>query len=122
MVSQLNLISFLSSFPWSFQSLLGYFVEVVYDVIISEAYFISNGTLILLFISLCVHHRAFLRCFEVYADKLNVIPSKVRRDSSVKMDEKKKLLFELIRFHASIKWYDSFRFSLNHSNEKLFKF
>ncbi|XP_055309884.1 odorant receptor 82a-like [Sitodiplosis mosellana] len=90
-------------FPWSFQSPLGYFVEVIYDVIISEAYFIANGALILLFISLCVHHRAFLRCFKLFTCKLDLIQTNGRKKSNKKPDDKKKALFELIRFHVSIK-------------------
>lgn len=48
-----------SSLPWNEETPLGYIAEIGFNIAIDQAYMISNGALLLLFISICLHHQAF---------------------------------------------------------------
>lgn len=82
------------SLPWNQTSLLGYFGELFLSFIIGGAYLSSNALFLLTFISMCLHHQAFLQIF---------------RDLTLDLDHcnenrtDKKLLFKLIDFHYTVK-------------------
>lgn len=82
------------SLPWDQETFLGYIGEMVVSMICMEGYLIDNGALLLLFISMCLHHQAFYRMFRNSLCKLNR-PDKRRND--------KEHLCNLIRFHISVK-------------------
>lgn len=87
-----------NSTPWDQQSLLGYFGDVCFIELFSHMYLFVNGAFLLLFISLCVHHREFYEIVRYLALQLDHADTQ-RND--------KKLLCQLIRFHASAKeWVD----------------
>lgn len=82
------------SLPWNQETLVGYIGEIWFDVIVSESYFITNGAILLLFMSICLHHQAFYRMFEKSVQELDHFDSK-RNDEE--------LLCNLIRFHVRSK-------------------
>lgn len=82
-----------SSLPWNQNTPVGYFFEICYDITTGETYLIS-GSGILLFISLCQFHHAFLKMLQHSLRQLDH-PDKTRND--------KQFLCELIRFHVSVK-------------------
>lgn len=61
--------------------------------------FISNGAILLLFISLCLHHRGFYKVFRYSAFQLNT-PDRNRNDEEH--------LRQMIHFHVSVKKWESF--------------
>lgn len=86
-------ISFFSSLPWNTNTLIGYAGEIVFHLITGALYLHLNGVIMLLFIALCLHHRAF---YQMFCQKLQ------------KFDEKhnsnpKQFLCELIEFHILVK-------------------
>lgn len=78
------------SLPWNQHTLIGYFGETFATLLIGEAYGIANGSLLLLFVSLCMHHQAFYQMFQYSTSKLE----------SRNAQEQ---LCKLIRFHSSVK-------------------
>lgn len=83
-----------SSLPWNQETLFGYFSEICISMICIEAYLIDNGELLLLFISMCLHHQAFHRMFQNSLKKLDRI-NKNRNNEEY--------ICGLIRFHISVK-------------------
>lgn len=83
-----------SSLPWNQETPLGYFGEICISMVCIEAYLIDNGALLLLFISMCLHHRTFFIMFENTLKKLNHLKQK---------HHQKQLICNLIRFHISVK-------------------
>lgn len=77
------------SFPWDQTTYVGYVTEIIATVLIVCGYLILNGIPLLLFISICLHHRAFYRVFKQKIDKIK------------QWDEI--FLCDLVRFHASVK-------------------
>lgn len=70
---------------------MGYFAEIWFHIYYFEAYYIS-GSILLLFIAICLHHQAFYKIFQNKLQKLN---------HSDERDNSKKLVFQVIRFHSS---------------------
>lgn len=66
-------------------------VTIFGDVYASESF-----TLLLFFVSICLHHRAFYRMFKHWIDKRN----RQQRNDSDEM-----FLCDLIRFHIMVKEY-----------------
>lgn len=58
------LISRSKSLPWNQQTPFGCFWEIVYHIVVGEVYLFLNGTFLLFFVSLCLHHRAFYERFQ----------------------------------------------------------
>lgn len=77
------------SLPWNQDTYIGYLAEIIISNLSAYGFFILNGTSLLLFVSLCIHHRAFSKMFK---HKIN---------NSEKCDAI--LLSDLIRFHISAK-------------------
>lgn len=44
-----------------------------YEIMVVEIYFITIGSMLLLFISLCFHHRAFHRMFQQWINDWNTL-------------------------------------------------
>lgn len=72
----------------------GYIAEIVYCCFGGEAYILSNGVILLLFVSICLHHKAFYQMFKHAAIKFDE-PDKNRNDHEY--------ICDLIRFHVKIK-------------------
>lgn len=87
-------MSYFFSLPWDQSTLYGYSAQIAFSIIINEAYMIANGAPLLLFISICLHHRAFYQMFLHSVCKLNCADEK-QNDLEV--------LIQLIRFHMTIK-------------------
>lgn len=63
-------------------------------IFFGQVYLISNGATLLLFISLCLHHRAFYKMFQRIAIKLD----RPNGDHNIR-----EILCEIIQFHSSAK-------------------
>lgn len=84
------------SLPWNEETPLGYSAEIGFNIAIDQAYMISNGALLLLFISICMHHQAFHQIICQMVTELN-------DSSNEQQNENKKNLAEIIRFQMMIK-------------------
>lgn len=84
----------LYSLPWDQTKPLGYMGEALFFNAAGQAYTISNGVFLILFISMCIYHRVFYDMFSHSIDKWN------HRNKNHCPD---KILRHLIRFHISIK-------------------
>lgn len=80
------------SLPWNQETPLGYSAEIGFNIAIDQAYMISNGALLLLFISICMNHQAFNEIIGQMVAKLNEGPN-----------DNMENLAEIIRFQMKIK-------------------
>lgn len=92
---ELNKISyFCHRLPWDQSKLSGYVAEKCLDLLIGGTYFLPLAAVLLLFISLCLHHRTFHQMFDhklLQMGKLN------------RAQNEKELICFLIRFHTTVK-------------------
>lgn len=77
--------------PWDQTTLLGYFGEIFINVLILGGYLLTNGALLLLFMSICVYHQTFSKMFKHLIVEMN----------QDKMKEK--YICSLTSFHISTK-------------------
>lgn len=82
------------SLPWNQQTLIGYSAEFVFVALFCGIYFISNGSFVLLFISICLHHRAFLQMFQQLVNEFDPLNTNGNHPE---------LYRKCIRFHISVK-------------------
>lgn len=80
--------------PWNQSTFLGYFVEIFGGILYSEGYYLQNGVLLLLFLSICIHHQAFYKMFQYLTVELN-------HDDGNRCVQKH--MGKLVRFHVSAK-------------------
>lgn len=85
-----------SSLPWDQSTPHGYFADVLFCIASGECYLIINGTLLILFVSICWHHQAFYERFRHSVLELNYPRNKSNANE---------ILCELIRFHTTVKEY-----------------
>lgn len=78
--------------PFNQSTYWGYFGETTFNTITCGAFFIVNGTVMVLFISICLYHKAFYEVFEHSLKNLDS-RSKVRRSESI--------ICGIIRFRSS---------------------
>ncbi|XP_055306184.1 odorant receptor 85b-like [Sitodiplosis mosellana] len=83
--------------PWDQTTLFGYFSEIIYNILISEAYMLYNGAVLIPFISICLHHWAF---YKIFCHLLRYLD---RHDEN---RNDKEFVCDIIDFHNSIKrWF-----------------
>lgn len=80
--------------PWNEKTFIGYICMTLFDIVAIEYYMIISGSLLLTFISICLHHRAFYKRFRCSVYKLEK-PDEHKND--------KEILCEMIRFHITAK-------------------
>lgn len=80
--------------PWNQQTQIGFFIEIVFTTCVGEIYLIVNGSFLLLFISICLHHQAFSKMFQYFVQKFT-------KDDEYQ--NHKDFLCHLFRFHVSVK-------------------
>ena len=73
----------------------GYFGEQMALILCGGLYMIGLGVILLLFVSICVHHQAFCKIFEYSIDEWNQCDDKNQNDE--------KFIFDLMQFHISVK-------------------
>lgn len=96
-----------NSLPWDRETPLGYFGEIWFGTVSGQPYFLLNGVILLLFISMCLHHRAFFAIFQHNLRDLD----KANRKRDIKAT--KYFICELIRFHSMVKgWIEINLFSV----------
>lgn len=88
-----NCLNEFSSLPWNQDTVLGYLGEICFNIVTGEAY-LASTSIILFFISMCLHHRAFYHIFRHSVSKINHLDKKRTN---------KEILCEVIRFHISVK-------------------
>lgn len=81
-------------FPWNQQKLSGYVAEKCLDLLIGGTYFLALAAVLLLFTSLCLHHRTFLKMFKY-------VLAKIGKSNHNGLDTE--TVCDLIRFHTKIK-------------------
>lgn len=81
------------SLPWNQQTLLGYFGEICFSILMGESFLLFNS-LILLFISISLHHQAFYKRFKHSLRE-------IERPGEKRNNER--FLCELVRFHITIR-------------------
>lgn len=112
---QFYLFTIRHSLPWDQTTPFGYFMEMCVSLPFGAAYYIINGTLLILFVSICLHHQAFYEMFSYSVNSLQVVHGH---------HIKKKILNDLVRFHIAVKeWVQEFlTFGQNFTLEQNFKF
>lgn len=66
-------LAFICSLPWDQSTMTGYFGEIFYVIAIIQAYMFMNGSILLLFVSICLVHQAFSKMFLNTLNQLNDI-------------------------------------------------
>lgn len=84
------------SLPWNQDTLVGYIGEIAYCCFVGEAYILSNGVILLLFVSICLHHKAFYQMYE------NAVIKLTEFDKNQNIHEYNNIC-DLVRFHVTIK-------------------
>ena len=79
--------------PWNQQTPIGLLCEFMVQFAVAESYWINCGSILLLFISINLHNRAF---FEMFRHLLQTLDWANERNEQ-------HLLHELIHFHNSVK-------------------
>lgn len=92
------------SLPWDQSTLLGYFLEQMFYIVMCIAYFSVIGSLLIPFMSICIHYRAFYQIVRHLIDQWNTC-STVEKHRSSNFSNDQKFLFDLIRFDVSFKRY-----------------
>lgn len=82
--------------PWDVETAIGYCGEITFHTYAGQGYIFFNGTLLLLFIAICLHHQAF---YKVHQHLLNAFD---RVDERRNNEEH---LRKLINFQVSIRRY-----------------
>lgn len=82
------------SLPWDQSTPWGYFGETCFNILLAISYLIFNGPILMLFIFIALHFRAF---YEMFRHSLQEL------DQSKGNGNKKRILIKLIRFHVSAK-------------------
>lgn len=89
-----NIFDGIDSLPLNQSTLFGYSFEIALGNYISEAYFLASGSLLVLFISMCLHHKTFSKMLRFEASILDH-RNKSRNDIEH--------LSKMICFHVSVK-------------------
>lgn len=84
----------LFSFPWNENTIYGYTATIFTHTAFGETYLISNGSTLLLFVSICWYHRAFFERFQYSIRKL---------DQPNKLSKTKDILCDVVCFHNTVK-------------------
>lgn len=87
-------LNFILRLPWNKRTLRGYFYEICFDSVFGDTYLLANSSLLLLFISICLHHKEFAKRLSHSLRKL---------DYDDKARNNKDFLCELMNFHISVK-------------------
>lgn len=80
--------------PWNQSTIIGYFGDVCFMLVIAELFMFVHGVVSLLFISICLHHRAFCAVYRQFIGA--GAPDNMENDGH-------KFICRLIRFHVLVK-------------------
>lgn len=69
-------------------------MEIIFVAFYAASYFFANGSSLLFFVSICLHHEAFYKIFHKLTCRMDVI------DGNQELEEH---IFKTIRFHVSTK-------------------
>lgn len=72
-------MDFFRSVPWNPNTIVGYIGETYMNLIMGGCYLVFNGTILLPYISICLHHNAFSKIFRHFLQKFNHL-DKYRND------------------------------------------
>lgn len=88
------------SLPWDQTTLWGYFSEVVSLIGVIIGYFIPISTILMLFVSMCLYHRAF---YEIFEHSIDQFQQQNNGESPIEDQCEMKSIDDLIHFHISVK-------------------
>lgn len=80
--------------PWNQTTFWGYFAEIGVDCFFAMSYLIANGTILIFYLSICIHLKEFYEIFKSSIEKWNTLNRNY---------DDFKFMADLIRFHASIR-------------------
>lgn len=89
-----NTGEFHSRLPWNQSTYFGYFGEIAFSIITTEAYFLVVGSVFLLFISMCLYYWSFCEMVDKSISMWNELDGNRFDFDSIR---------DLIRFHMSVK-------------------
>ena len=82
------------SLPWNQTTLLGYFGESTFMMFSGETFVYANGIMMLIFISICIHHLAFYEMLKYSIEKWNRLK---------KNQNDERFICNQIHFHNTVK-------------------
>lgn len=88
----------ISRLPWDQETFIGYIAEIICIVVTDEGYLLTSGSILLLYISMCLHHRAF---YEMFRHLLRT------REHQNRVKNQLEWIYDVIRFHSSVKWWNA---------------
>lgn len=80
--------------PWDQTTIFGYFGTILFSTICADVYLFMNGSILLLFVSICLHHQAFSQIVHDLAIQL---------DAQKSTNDARAMICNLIEFHLSVK-------------------
>lgn len=80
--------------PWNQSTFLGYIAEQNLMCFFGGTYMVGDGVVLLLFVSICMHHQAFYEMFEFSINEWNQLDANPNDDQ---------FILDQIRFHISVK-------------------
>lgn len=81
--------------PWDQTTFLGYIGEINSIAYFGFTYMVEDCMILLFFVSICMHHQAFHEIFEHSINNHDA--------NSNNSDDNQQFIFDLIRFHVSVK-------------------
>lgn len=89
--------------PWNQSTIFGYFAEIAFFLMITGVFTLINGAFLLLFMSMCIHHRAFYEIIQHSIDEWN----STNADKNYGINENylvnQRFICDLIYFHVLVK-------------------
>lgn len=89
------LYHFICSVPWNQSTISGYFCTMLFTTAIVVAFMVVHGLLLVLFISICIQHRAFYQIVQELIAQWNCHPKEYHSAHE--------FICRVIRFHISVK-------------------
>lgn len=94
---QLKLVFYFDSLLWNQKTPLGYFGYACFSLLTSNAFLFITGPILVLFISMYLHHEAFFKMFSHSLRQLNTPDKNVNDQNEIR---------KLLQFHNSLKgWF-----------------
>lgn len=86
-------------FPWDQNTLIGWIMELIFNIVAATMYFIIASSFLILFFSICQYHGSFYKIFRLQIDEIDAAIAQ----QPLPTHRIKKLLYETINFHISAK-------------------
>lgn len=87
------------SLPWNQSTPYGYLAEANFIILTNQIYFVFNGALLLLFVSLCLQYQAFGEIFQYLMEKFE------KNSKKTQFDDHRNILCDAMNFQSSVRWW-----------------